>query len=54
MPEGDTVWLTAKRLNTALSGRALTRAELRVPALSTTELTGMTVQAVVCHGASTC
>ncbi len=50
MPEGDTVWLTAKRLNTALSGRALTRAELRVPALSTTELTGMTVQAVVSRG----
>jgi endonuclease-8 len=50
MPEGDTVWLTARRLNTALGGRLLTRAELRVPALATTELVGATVQAVVSRG----
>lgn len=50
MPEGDTVWLTARRLNTALAGRRLTRAEFRVPALATTELTGMTVRAVVSRG----
>ncbi len=50
MPEGDTVWLTARRLNTALTGRMLTRAELRVPALATTDLTGMTVHTVVSRG----
>ncbi|MBA2555063.1 MAG: Fpg/Nei family DNA glycosylase [Geodermatophilaceae bacterium] len=50
MPEGDTVWLTARRLNTALADRALSRADLRVPALATTDLTGMTVRAVVSRG----
>lgn len=50
MPEGDTVWLTAKRLNTALAGRPLTRADLRVPTLATAELTGMTVTQVVSRG----
>lgn len=50
MPEGDTVWLTARRLNTVLTGRMLTRAELRVPALATTDLTGMTVHTVVSRG----
>jgi len=50
MPEGDTVWLTARRLDTALAGRTLTRAELRVPQLATTELAGMAVTTVVSRG----
>ncbi len=50
MPEGDTVWLTAHRLDAALSGRALTVAQLRVPQLATSELTGETVQAVIARG----
>ncbi len=50
MPEGDTVWLTAQRLDKALAGRVLTRAELRVPQLATTQLAGMTVRQVLSRG----
>ena len=50
MPEGDTVWLTARRLDTALRERALTVADLRVPALATAQLAGDTVLAVVSRG----
>lgn len=50
MPEGDTVWLTARRLDKALAGRPLTRAELRVPQLATSDLTGMTVTEVTSRG----
>ncbi|WP_328395704.1 DNA glycosylase [Streptomyces sp. NBC_00390] len=50
MPEGDTVWLTAKRLHTALAGRPLTRSDLRVPRLATTDLTGRSVLDVTPRG----
>ena len=50
MPEGDTVWLAAKRMNDALGGRVLTRADLRVPKLATVDLTGRTVTEVVPRG----
>ena len=50
MPEGDTVWLTAHRLDQALAGRALTHADLRVPALATADLTGRTVAEVRARG----
>jgi endonuclease-8 len=50
VPEGDTVWLAAKRMQDALGGRPLTRFDLRVPALATTDLTGTTVTAVVPRG----
>ncbi len=50
MPEGDTVWLAARRLGTALSGLALTRSDLRTPALATADLTGRTVQEVASRG----
>jgi endonuclease-8 len=50
MPEGDTVWLTAHRLDQALRDRELTVAELRVPQLATTELRGTTVSGVVARG----
>lgn len=50
MPEGDTVWLTAHRLNAALAGRPLTLSDLRVPALATVDLTGRTVEAVLARG----
>ena len=42
MPEGDTVWQTAKRLHTALAGKVLTRSDLRVPKYATADLTGRT------------
>jgi endonuclease-8 len=44
MPEGDAVRRTARRLDEALAGQALTRAELRVPRPATVDLRGMTVQ----------
>ncbi len=50
MPEGDTVWLTAKRLHDALAGRTLTAAELRVPALATVDLHGQVVREVLARG----
>ncbi len=50
MPEGDTVHLAAERLGAALAGRVLTRADLRVPQLATTDLTGRAVLAVVPRG----
>ncbi|MEO3975489.1 DNA-formamidopyrimidine glycosylase family protein [Streptomyces sp. CAU 1734] len=50
MPEGDTVWLTAKRLHAALAGRELTRFDLRVPRFATADLTGRTVLDVTPRG----
>jgi endonuclease-8 len=50
MPEGDTVWLAAHRMNNALAGRSLTRSEFRVPQLATVDLTGRQVLEVVARG----
>lgn len=50
MPEGDTVWLTARRLDAALTGRPLTVTEFRVPALATVDLRGDTVTGVLARG----
>lgn len=50
MPEGDTVWRTARVLHDALSGRHLVRAELRVPRHATADLTGRTVREVASRG----
>ena len=50
MPEGDTVWLTAHRLDQALRERVLTTADLRVPAMATVDLTGATVTEVISRG----
>lgn len=50
MPEGDTVWLAARRLDAALAGKRLTRTDFRVPALATTDLTGQTVVGVASRG----
>jgi endonuclease-8 len=50
MPEGDTVWLTAHRLHTALAGQVLTRFDLRVPRFATADLTGRTVLDVTPRG----
>ncbi|WP_033287115.1 DNA-formamidopyrimidine glycosylase family protein [Streptomyces sp. NRRL F-525] len=50
MPEGDTVWQTAKRLHTALAGKVLTRSDLRVPKYATADLTGRTVLDVTPRG----
>ncbi|MEV5431911.1 DNA-formamidopyrimidine glycosylase family protein [Streptomyces sp. NPDC052701] len=50
MPEGDTVWLTARRLHGALAGRTLTLSDLRVPRYATADLTGRTVLDVTPRG----
>lgn len=50
MPEGDTVWQTAKRLHTALAGKGLTRSDLRVPKYATSDLTGRAVLDVTPRG----
>jgi endonuclease-8 len=50
MPEGDTVYRAAARLNAALAGRVLTRSDFRVPAFATVDLTGRTVDQVLPRG----
>ena len=50
MPEGDTVLRTARRLDAALSGRILVRAELRWPDLGDVDLAGRTVSEVRAYG----
>src|SRR5260370_9072408 len=50
MPEGDTVWRTARRLDEALAGRVLTRSDFRVPRFATTDLTGRAVAENVSRG----
>lgn len=50
MPEGDVVALTCQRLDEALAGRALVRAELRHPSLSTVDLVGRVVREVRAAG----
>ncbi|MFD0372402.1 Fpg/Nei family DNA glycosylase [Streptomyces sp. NPDC059071] len=50
MPEGDTVWYAAHRLDSALAGRVLTRSDLRVPRFATADLTGRRVLDVTPRG----
>ena len=50
MPEGDTVWRLCRHLHEVLAGRELTRGEFRVPALATTNLTGVRVREVRSRG----
>jgi len=50
VPEGDTVFRTARRLNEALGGAEVTRFELRVPQAATVDLSGMTVHDVESRG----
>lgn len=50
MPEGDTVFRTARRLHEALAGHEVTRFDIRVPGSATADLTGATVREVVPRG----
>ncbi|OMH23563.1 DNA glycosylase [Tersicoccus phoenicis] len=50
MPEGDTVWRSARNLDRALAGQVLTRCDLRVPSVATVDLTGQPVHGVVSRG----
>ena len=50
MPEGDTVWLSAHRLDQALRGRIVTTFDLRVPSAALADQRGDTVREVVARG----
>ena len=50
MPEGDTVFRTARRLHEALAGDEVTRFDIRVPGSATADLTGLPVREVVARG----
>ncbi len=50
MPEGDTVWLSAKRMHEALAGRVLVRSDFRVPQHAEADLSGRRVLEVVPRG----
>jgi endonuclease VIII len=50
MPEGDTVWMTAKVLESGLAGKVLAGSDFRVPQLATVSLAGWTVTESGCYG----
>lgn len=50
MPEGDVLRLTAERLDAALAGQVLVRAELRWPSAAAAQLTGTTVLGTAAYG----
>jgi endonuclease-8 len=50
MPEGDTVWNTARLLHGALAGQTLRHSDFRVPALATVDLAGWRVRDCGCRG----
>ncbi|WP_183098846.1 Fpg/Nei family DNA glycosylase [Nocardioides pelophilus] len=50
MPEGDAVFLTARRLDRALAGRVLTATDFRWPSLATVDLSGAVVRGTGTHG----
>jgi endonuclease-8 len=49
MPEGDTVYRAARRLD-ALSGQVLTASDFRIPSLATSDLSGRTVLETISRG----
>ncbi|KGN42092.1 DNA-formamidopyrimidine glycosylase family protein [Knoellia aerolata] len=50
MPEGDTVWRTAHRLDQALSGETITLSDFRFPEIATADLRGAATIDVVSRG----
>jgi endonuclease-8 len=50
VPEGDTVWLHARRMDDALHGSTLVASDFRLPTLATADLTGWTVDEVASRG----
>ena len=50
MPEGDTVFVAATKLDVALGGKTIDRSDFRVPRLATVDLAGRTVDGVVPRG----
>ena len=50
MPEGDTVYQAARRLDAALAGQIVSRTDIRVPAFATVDLSGERVHSVASRG----
>mgnify|MGYP000288952133 CR=1 FL=1 len=50
MPEGDTVWRAARRLDAALAGASVVSSDVRVPRYATVDLAGETVHGVASRG----
>lgn len=50
MPEGDTIWHTARRLDDAFAGTALVLFDLRVPRYATADLRGHVVHGAASRG----
>ena len=50
MPEGDTVYRSARNLAAVFDGTRLTRCDIRVPKFATVDLTGDTVTEIVSRG----
>jgi endonuclease-8 len=50
VPEGDTVFRAAKRLDAALAGQVVTRSDLRVPAFANVDLAGDVIHSVTSRG----
>jgi endonuclease-8 len=50
VPEGDTVWRTARSLDRALSGHVLVTSDFRVPEIATVDLSGRAVTSTVARG----
>ncbi len=50
MPEGDTVYLSARRMHAALAGQQILASDFRLPQLATADLRGSTVLGVASRG----
>jgi endonuclease-8 len=50
VPEGDTVWLAARRLDEALAGSVIVSSDIRVPKFATVDLSGELVHGVASRG----
>ncbi|MDP9224148.1 MAG: Fpg/Nei family DNA glycosylase [Actinomycetota bacterium] len=50
MPEGDTVYLAAQRLDAALHGQIVTRSEFRVPRYAAVDLAGRSIREIFPRG----
>jgi len=50
VPEGDTVYLSAKKLDEGLTGQTLTVSDFRIPSLATSDVSGATVTGTISRG----
>jgi endonuclease-8 len=50
VPEGDTVYLAAKKLDQGLTGQLVTGSDFRIPSLATSDVSGATVVGTISRG----